>query len=526
MSSLVGAKTEELDPSEDPSTQSIAYQEMSSKWGMIGALLGGTCAMRDAGQEYLPQHEQESDDNYSERLHGNVLFNMFELTIEQLVGKPFSDPIRLGDDVPESIGNLMDDVDLKGNTLTSFCRNWFYQSLAKSFCHVVVDMPPLPAIAEDAPPRTLADDNAENRRPYWTLVKPEDVIFASAEIINGEEVLTHVRIKENVIQRNGFAEEVSNRIRVLEPGHYEIWELQVDPNDPKSSTWVKIQEGDVGLNVIPMVTFYANRGGLMCGKPPLEDLAYLNIRHWQSNSDQINILTVARFPMLAVAGATDQTGSEMAIGPRQMLGTKDPNGRFYYVEHTGAAIKSGAEDLTDLEQKMAAYGAQFLRKMPGGQTALARALDTAEAMSPLQDMSQRFVNAINCAMTLTAEWLGQASGGHVEMTTDFGPTEVDQATLQALIAARKNGDLSREDFLARLVQLGLLSFEFDPKVNLIRLQYEMSELGIPIDMLDPDDILKLPPAPPPAAVKAGLPEGDDPTVVLSDQQKPAGAGGE
>lgn len=501
------AKQKQDDAIRDPSTESMAYSVMAPKWQMISTLLSGTAAMREAAQEYLPQHEEESGSNYGERLQRCTLFNMTELTLDSLVGKPFSEPVRLKDDVPDTIVDLAKNIDLQGNNISTFCRHWFRESLAKAFCHILVDMPTLSP--EEAQARTRADDLADNRRPYWCLVRPEDVIFASSEFINGVETLTHVRIKEDVVERVGFAEVVKQRIRVLEPGTYELFELQV-VQDEKKPQWVSIQKGTTSLNIVPLITFYANREGFMTGKPPIEDLAYLNVRHWQSTADQINVLTVARFPMLAVAGATDQSGATMAIGPRQLLGTKDPNGKFYYVEHTGKSIEAGANDLADIEQKMAAYGAQFLRKAPGAQTATARALDTAEAMSPLQDMTTRFVDTINVALKLTAEWMGLDDGGTAEIVTDFGPDETDQAVLQTLIAARKAGDLSREDFLLRLKQLDILNEDFDPKVNLLRLLWEMTTAGINPDDINPEDILSLgkPPAallPPPAPGPADLP---------------------
>jgi hypothetical protein len=499
------------DPTLDPSTESMAYVAMAPKWAMISTVLGGTSAMREAGEDYLPQHPQEGEGNYQERLTRCTLYNMTELTLNSLVGKPFSEPLRLKDDVPQQIVDIAGNIDLQGNDVSVFARHWFSESIAKAFCHVLIDMPQLSP--EEAAGRTRADDLVDNRRPYWCLVCPDDLIFASSEVIGGIEVLTHVRIREQYVERVGFAEVVHHRIRILEPGHFQVWELQQVDNR-KEPEWVPIQEGETGISFIPMVTFYAHRDGFMTGKPPLEDLAYLNVRHWQSTSDQINVLTVARFPMLAVAGATEQTGNTMAIGPRQLLGTKDPNGKYYYVEHTGKSIDAGQKDLEDIEQKMASYGAQFLRRAPGAQTATARALDTAESMSPLQDMSVRFVGVIKEALRLTALWMGLDDGGSVELAVDFGPSETDQAVLQALVAARASGDLSREDFLERLKQLDILSEEFDPKVNLLRLYWEATAAGIDPEDINPEDILSLgkpsakllaPPPPPPPADPAPVP---------------------
>ena len=113
---LIGGKD-----STDPSTTSMAWDQMIGTWAMIDSLLGGTKAMRAAGAAYLPQHTEESDNNFGERISSNVLFNAMELTLDHFVGRPFSDPVRLNNDVPEDIEDHAKNIDLQGNDLTTFC---------------------------------------------------------------------------------------------------------------------------------------------------------------------------------------------------------------------------------------------------------------------------------------------------------------------------------------------------------------------------------------------------------------------
>ena len=454
----------EQDPN-DPSITSAAYDYMAPKWARIDTLLGGTDAMREAADEYLPPHDQESSANYQDRLHSSTLFNMVELTLDSLVGRPFSSEVQLSDDMPDNIREIMDDVDLQGNNITVFGRQWFRESMAKAFSHVLIDMPQMQMEDDDGNPiqRTRADDIRERRRPYWVLISPENVLAMYSEVVNGQEVLTHVRIKEDVVEREGFAEVVKERIRVLEPGTFTVYEKQKLSKKSNKVKWVIVEQGQTGISIIPLVTFYTNRQGLMVGKPPLDDLAHLNVRHWQSTADQINVLTVARFPMLAVAGATDTSGSTMAIGPRQLLGTKDANGRFYYVEHTGKSIGAGRQDLMDLEEQMASYGAEFLKRQPGNATATGRALDSSEATSSLQDHAIRFTDAMNMAIHITGLWLGMDEAGTAKINTEFGQGQIEDAEVKALLEARKNNDIPRETFLNELKRHGVLSDDFDPR---------------------------------------------------------------
>lgn len=463
--------------SADPSTTSIAWDSMIGSWVMIDTLLGGTGAMRNAGSEYLPQHAEESDSNYAERLGVNILFNAMEIVLDHFVGRPFSDPVKLNKDVPEEIVEHAKNIDLQGNDISTFCRDWFRCGLAKGFCHVMVDMPKM---NPDAMPVTLADDRAEGRRPFWNRIDPENMIFAEADVVvdpqSGElrEWFTHVRLRENVIERIGFAEVLHERIRVLEPGIYQVWEKV--KSKKKKEEWMLIESGETGIDFIPIITFYASRYGFVTSKPPLEDLAFMNIRHWQSMSDQINVLTVARFPMLAVAGATDQSGSAMRIGPRQLLATKDPNGHFYYVEHTGESIGSGWEELEKLEKDMEAYGSTFLKKQPGNETATGRALDSAESVTPLQDMVNRFIDSVNNALRIHASWLGQEDGGTVTILNDFGPEEADKEGIELLKAMRKDKDISRKAVTREAMRLGVLTDDYDADEDFKQLQLEDKEL--------------------------------------------------
>lgn len=454
----------------DPSTPSQAYLQMTPGWQMINALLGGTEAMRESAEAYLPRHDEESPRNYKERLERSTLFNGFEITLDHLVGQPFSEPMSLNDDVPDQISELASDIDLLGSSISAFCREWFRMGIAKAFSHILIDFSSATQGADGpgnpgapSPPRTMADDIKDQRRPFWTQVTPENVICAFSEVINGVEKLTHARIRELVIEKDGFAESLVTQIRVLEPGTWEVYREITD--GPDKGKWRKVDEGTSGIDVIPLITFYANRTGFMLGKPPLLDLAYLNVRHWQSTADQINILTVARFPMLAVAGAVDQSGAEMKIGPRSLLGTRDPQGRFYYVEHGGKAIAAGRQDLIDLEKSMAAYGATFLKDRPDREPAATRVIDNAETTNTLKDMALRFADTVSVALDLTARWLKLPEGGSVTVNTDYTNAQATQSDLQTIVTMRQMNELSHQDTLNELQRRGTLSHTFDQSVN-------------------------------------------------------------
>jgi len=466
----------------DPSVVSAAYAAMAPCWDKIDSVLAGTASMRARGEKYLPRHEKEPVTQYQERLNRTTLYNASDMTLNSWVGRPFREPIERSDEINDDMEDVLEDVDRQGNRVDVFARNWFKEGLAKGLAHILVDMPS----KTDREYRSLADDRAAGLRPYWCFIKPENLIFASHEVIGGREVLTHVRIKETVIQRAGFGEVMVRRIRIFDRDdtgvQYSVWQLFDSQTEAgqSSSEW-RLVEGPTKIDLpeIPLVTFYSDRCGFMLAKSPLEDLVDLNIRHWQSTSDQINVLTVARFPILAASGIS-QEEANLVIGPKKTLFTTDPAGKWYYLEHAGAAIAAGRQDLLDLKEEMANYGAEFLQKRPGGETATARALDSSESTSALQDATRRFNDALNQALVVTGMWMKQPEPGTLKIDLSNTVVVPDSGDWDALKTARAGRDISREAYLGELKRRGTLDEEFDAEKDKELLDQESLD-GAPMD---------------------------------------------
>jgi hypothetical protein len=485
----------------------------------MDALLGGTETMRNAGKEYLTQHTGEVESRYRERLANATLWNQLEITLGGWVGRPFRDPLKLNDDVPKEIADISDDIDRMGTNIDTFARHWFERGIAKAFCHVLIEAPTVKP-NEDGSPLTKAQADAQNLRPYWCLIEPDDIIAARSEVIDGREVYTHVRIHELILvedPKDQFSEVLEERIRVYD--RYDdgvavtIYKRDKDKDVDSAEGWFIEDEPIVlGIPEIPLITFYSNRQGFLLGKSPLQDLAELNKKHWNSQSDQDNILMIARFPILAASGVTSIDGSDplsgdpqagkdfngtkgTVIGPYNVLVSEEVGSKFYYVEHSGKAIKTGQDSLDTLEAKMAAYGSEFLKKSPDRQTATARTLDSQESVSPLQSITLSFIDAMQTALALTARWMKLSTnegkvdetfyGGTVQLVTDFGPENASDADVKALLESTKLGMLSGPQLRRELRRRGVLADDFDEEANQKELDEELLRLPAPGKDLDP-----------------------------------------
>ena len=448
-------------------TPSQAYLEMRDNLELVNTLMGGTDAMRAAGQTYLPREPKESPEAYRNRLARSVLYNAFADTVQKLIGKPFSKPVTLADDTLQPIKDWSDNIDLCGSNITTFCRELFEFGLADGLTHILVDFP------RNSPGQTLADEQKAKARPYVVPIKASNLIGWSSELINGVRTLTQVRIRENAVEPNGkWGEKSMQRIRVLFPDHFELYEKQ-------KKDWVLIDQGDLSLGRVPLITFYTGKTGFMTAKPPLLDLAHLNVQHWQSSSDQEHILHFIRFPLLHGAGF-NQDQKEIEIGPNRMIISEDAQAKLTYVEHTGKAVDAGRQSLRDLEEKMDAMGAQLLVQRSGSSTATASAIDTAKTNSSLQDMVRRLENAMSQVFGLMAAWakLDSENAGSVNINEDFGLSLVSGKDEDTLLKSRLAGELSRETYLGELKRRNVLRDDLVVEEEITRIETEAPAASI------------------------------------------------
>ncbi len=457
----------------NPARPSADHAAAAPRWAMARALMGGTSAMRAAGEAYLPRYEAEDPASYRTRLARAVLLPAFEEAVREIAGRVFARPVTLGEDVPPRLRAWLEDADLLGNALHGVAGRWFTEALITGIAWLQVDMPD-------------AKTPEARRRPYLVPLAAEDVVAAYADggdgAGDGTWRLSHARVRHGTIRRDGFGERRMDMVHVLEPGRHEVWTRS-------DSGWQCTAEGRTGLNAVPLVPLRLGPPlGPFAARPPLEGLAHLNIAHWQSASDQRNILTLGRFAMLALSGPAPEgpEGESLAVGPKTFLQTPDPSARWYYVEPAGTAIAAGERDLERLEAQMDRLALEPLVSRPGTVTATAAAIASSRAHSAVQSWAQSLRDGLEQALLLMARWVGEPQGGSVHVNTDFADPRAS-TDLDALEAARERGDLSRATLLGELKRRGVLSWSFDPDADARHLATEAAG-SLPVSPEDPEEL--------------------------------------
>ncbi|HGU9881118.1 TPA: DUF4055 domain-containing protein [Citrobacter freundii] len=457
----------------DISTPNLDYGNMVEAWDINDALMGGTLYMRQLGEAYLPRWPKEDKEDYKKRLSVATLFPAYEETIKQNIGRVFAEPIKLAENVPDQLREYAKNIDLEGTRLDVWAQSFFGLAMQYGLSHALVDYPRVDA--EQV--KTKADEKATGARPYVTMLNPRQVIGWKSKMTAGKVVLTELRIKEVVVEDgDDFGQTKVEQIRLLKPGQVQIYRKATGDNI--QANWVLHEEWQTSRKDITLVTLYTKRTGFMCGSPPLLNMALLNIKHWQSQSEQDNILHVARVPLLTVFGLEE--GQELVIGSSSATQFSDRQTQgLEYVEHTGTSISAGKESLTDLVEQMRQAGAKLLRT---DNTSTKSVDQTSEEkmqeQSPLYTMATSLEDTLDNILQIMAEYIGEKEGGNVDVRTelDVESKEFNPPAALAIQSLRQGGDLRRIDAIKALQKLNLIDADADPEKVLDELLAESSSL--------------------------------------------------
>lgn len=495
--------------SNDPSQVSSEYRAMKSDMDRISDILDGLETIRLKKNIYLPRYEGEGVAQYERRARSAPWRPEFEDALRTLASKPFSKPLTVKnvenvdkaivgvlDEETETRSNgLVDDIDGRGNNLTVFAREWFGKGIAYGYHAILVDFPDMSpddeaAEGEAGAPaavRTIADEQDEGLRPYWVHIPAKNLIALYTEVVNGKETVVHLRFSEMVVTRDGFSEKTAKRIRVFEPGVWQLWEQRNNSSPGVNKVvWVMIDSGPIsrgpqGKTDIPVVLFYTGeRIGEMQVKPPLAQLAHMQIELYRALSREDEILTFAGSPMLKGKGlAPPSDGGSVVVGPGVVLWAPPGNG----VDTDWDFVQPDARNITEVRAKVASIQEDMRRigmmpmVMPSGNpTATGQSIDAAKAHSAVKAWALMLNDCIQTALTYTAEWLGLEGAILTEISTDFSVSD-PRFPLQALTAARSMKDISQGTYWSGLQRYDVLPPDFDPEREAAALGEEFKGVG-------------------------------------------------
>ena len=430
---------------------------MEPGWLLIEQLLKGTRGIRQGHRKFLPQFPREADESYDVRLSKAVLSPFYKRLELLLAGMLTRKPVRLTD-VSDQVTEQLFDVDLQGNDLQTWLFNTARIALRYGHVGVLVDAPRA----------------GENGRPYWITISPRELLGWRTEIADGKQRLTMLRIAETVTVPDGkYGEKDVERVRVLTPGAYEIHEKD------ENGDYKIVDEGRTSLSEIPFAVAYANRTGVMESIPPLDDIAELNLQHYQVSSDLSNILSVSAIPLLAIYGFP-QSAEEISAGASEALALPE-SARSEYIEPSGNSFDAQFKQLEQIENKINGLGlAAVLGAKLVGESAEAKRIDRSQGDSTMMVIAQQMQDLIDNCLRFHAQYLQQPVAGSSQVNRDFMGQRLEPQEIQALLQLYTAGTITQDTLLNELANGDVLSEDFD-----IEEEVEATQNGGLIEMEQP-----------------------------------------
>ena len=445
---------------DSPFTRTRAVLDMMKGWEIMKAVTEGTDYLRQNSEAFLPLEPREDYDAYLARVNRAVFSPFTQRLIRAATGLVLRKPITLTGD-PYWTEMFKMDVDGCKSDLDEYARRILMCSLTYGQSHILVDYP-APSGA-----RSLAEERAQDRRPYWIEVDPTNLYGWRLDRESNYGNLIQARIAEKAVLPSGqFGEQVFDQIRVIEPGRYRVFrkkeqlEEMYDVSDNSSAgefevattdkDYKQVESGSFSLGEIPLVTIYSGKTDNLVSKPPLLDIAYLNIAHFQRQADLIHSLHVASQPMLVMEGYDDQT-KDLAISVNYAMATQ-PGNKVYYVEPASSAFDAQSAEIKELQMQMATLGISTLSQQKFvAESADARRLDRVDTNSMLAMVSMELEQKLQKAFNLSAEYVG-IEPPEVKISRDFDIERLIGQDITALTSLFDQQVIDREEFRDILVQ--------------------------------------------------------------------------
>lgn len=470
-----------------PSTLSPAAERQQGALQLVRDVWGGTQTLRQKAQAYLPQAPGEDPKNYASRLTRSVFFNVFKHTVKGQIGFVFRKDPSLGDDVAAPIKVHAENIDLAGTHFDVFARDIATDAQTAGHAAILVDFPDTTGLDVPRMPNGMPTRELDLMvRPYWIAIKKDNILSWRTINENGRTVLTQLVLREcGTVDVGLFGQKEREQYRVLS---------RAVVDEVPLASWVLLEIVDKKFVVEVGRGIYANqteipvseipssgRTALFESDPPLLDLAYLNLSHYQTRSDYATSIHKTCVPIWVESGTDmdSETGKATAItlGPNSARTFTNPAAKAGYQSHSGEALGQVKQALDDLIRDMAALGlAALASQKRAAETAAAKQIDKDASDSELSVTARGLQDGLERALGFHANYLqlkragpGKEIGGSVVVNRDFEDMTMRPEMLVAYVTAVSKAGLPVRILLEAMQQGGLIG----PDEILEELELEM-----------------------------------------------------
>lgn len=421
------------------------YENRYKDWTLLRDVVAGERVIKDGSTEYLPMLSGQNAKEYSAYKTRGSFFGATCRTVQGLTGAIMRRAPTIA--LPAALESMRDNITLEGVTLVE---------LARSCCENVIHYGRYGLLIDMSDTATFED------MPYIAEYGAADILNWHIKVIAGKKTLTMVALAEIVNTVNPadrFEIESTQQMRVLELDEYGYLVVSIYQKESEKGEWLRagndicpVVKGK-RLDYIPFVFMGAMGNTFAVQKPPLLDLANLNIKHWQVSVDYYHGLHWCALPTPWAAGFP--VDAKLYIGCSKAWVAQDPNAKAGFLEFTGQGLGAVEKALNKLEYRMAVMGARFLEE---GTRRVAEAADTLRMRArgetaTLSNIAGSVEKALERALGLMALWISISPEDiDIELNKDFVSTRLSAQDIAALLQAYLNGAVSLDSFIYNLHQ--------------------------------------------------------------------------
>jgi Domain of unknown function (DUF4055) len=454
LENLYTGKQADKPPTNDPSLPSYECAEYLSAIAAVTVckeVHAGDLNMIDRPERYLPRNTNEGG-AYKGRLIRTVFQNVTAPIINSYAGT-----LSLVEyaDVPDTIMQYEQDIDLEGNSLSSFFDMVDVAAMRDGRHYVMVDF-----WSKDVDDR--ASEVLNKPRPFLRSIDQCQIINWRLE--KGRlEAATIVEYHEH---KSAYGSELEKVYRVINGADWRVVRLirsKVDrdkwleqivmDDDGQEMIGQYLDSKGQPLDCCPIVIYKIT--GCGCAHPYFYDLAKLNIRLYQSQSDYWELLHKCNWPVpcFATNKSVQQADGSISLGPNDALMLGE-NGTAFYLQPNGESANASHEAIKEIQHSIDRYA---ITSVIGGQGKARTATEIRMLFSTIQKQLLRFAEQKESALTSVIEMMGiylgldNKSVGSIEIAADISALLTDETSIIALYGA---GLLSLESAVQRLCQLG------------------------------------------------------------------------
>jgi len=422
-------------------SQSSYYKDLISSWTLMMDCIEGEDAIKNNGETYLPKLSGQDNSDYEEYKERGTFYNATSRTIQGLSGAILRKPPTIKTTISQE---LLDAITTNGLPLVEVIRLVIDKQIGTGYLGVLVDMP------------------LDGGNPYVAIYQAQDILNFQTTIINGASTLTMLALREVLRVPKAddpYEMEEKERIRILflVDGIYQI-SLYEKLEKAKKEEWILVEPSFAptilgkAIDFIPFVFFGALSNIPEPPKPPLLDLAKLNVKHWQITVDYYHGLHYCALPTPWATGFDSK--AKLYIGPGKAWVSENENAKCGFLEFSGAGLAAVSKAVEELESKMAVLGARLLEEQK-------KVGETAETMERRQasDIVTLSTIAGSCesGMTKVLFFLSMMAGkedanAEVKLNRDYIVSKLEPAMIAELVKALQVGAISQDTFLYNLKQ--------------------------------------------------------------------------